>query len=634
MKNMNSYTSTRFEEKFESGLTWRSFLAALYTVCIFTPAVIWAQLVTTGANLLAAIQVSVILIFVEFARYSGKPLTMQEATIIYLVSSLATALPFTEKIYRLYFVHSPIAQRFGLTFEIPTWYAPAYGSPVWWLRTFWHTDWLVPIGLWIITQCLGTIGAFAFAAIAREIFIEAERLPFPIQQASAQLIITLTERSEERLSILSGAAFIAAIYGILLYTIPTIAQAAGYPIRFIPIPWVDYTIYLESAMPGASFGIATDIMLIAQGLILPTGISAMMIAGSIIRFIIVNWLTVHLGVGIWASHYTPGMDITRIFQESTLYLWINPIIGMGFAVGLIPLIFHLRRVIDAFKVLGGRVKPSGERISGRLFPPKLLLTMIIIVGFAFIVMYNRLVPEFPLWALITWEYPLMFVLMLITVRVLGETGITWEVPYIRQLLILASGYRGIDGWFLPLNLHPGTAWTANFKICRLTKTDIISWIKAYFVVFPISILMGIIYVNTFWAVAPIPSAIYPMPAITWPVQAMFEVLWITRPEQYFRPDLIVYSFMGMSIFGSIVYLTKLPISITGLFMGITTPIPFIFTIFLGTIIGKVIAWRIGRDVYDNIKMILAAGLMLGEGLAIIIGVAGALIQTAIWARPY
>jgi len=634
---MNKFSEEKiviFEEEFKSGLTWRSFLAALYAVCIFTPAVIWLQLVTTGANLLGAIQISTILIFVEFTRYSGKPLSKQEATIMFLVSSLASSMIFIQMIYRLYFVHSPIAARFGLTYFVPTWYAPSYDSPVWQLRTLWHPDWLIPIGLWVVTQCLGTIGAYTFASMAREIFIEAERLPFPMQEVNAQTVLVLTERSEESMSILSGSALIAAIYGVLLYTVPTIAESAGYSIRFIPIPWVDCTTYLENIMPGASFGIATDIMLVALGLVLPPRISTMMIIGSIARFIIGNWLTVHLGISMWAEHYTRGMNLTQILQESTLYLWANPIIGMGFAVGIIPILFRPRLVINAFKILSGQVKPSKERISGRPFPPKLLFALLIAVGCSFIFIYNRLVPDFPLWALILWEYPVMFIIMLITIRVLGETGISWQVPYIRQLLILSSGYKGIDGWFIPFNLHPGTAWTANFKICQLTKTDTVSWIKAYFLVFPISILMGIIYVSAFWAVAPIPSATYPMPAITWPVQAMFDALWITRPEKYFRPDLIIYSFLFMFGFGSLVQVAKLPIPITGLFMGITTPIPSIFTIFLGTIIGKILASRIGEKTYNNIKLTLAAGLMLGEGLAIIIGAAGALIQRAIWAKPY
>jgi len=622
------------EIEFQSGLTWRSFLAALYALCIFAPAAIWLSLTTIGVSFLGAVQISIILFFVEFTRFSGRPLTKQEATIMFLVSSLVSSSEFIMMIYREYFVHSPIAVMFGLRNEVPSWWAPPTTSEVWGLRTFWHPDWLIPIGLWALLQILAVAGALCYALMAREIYIEGERLPFPIQEINARMIEVLTERKEESLAVLSISAVISLIYGIFLYSIPAISMAAGYNITFIPIPWVDLTHDLEVFMPGASFGVATDIILIGLGLVLPPVVSISMLVGSILRFVIINWLTVHLGVTIWAEHWTPGMNLTKIFQESTLYLWACPIIGMGFAVGLAPLLTRPKIAIDAFKALAGKVKVTQERISGKPVSPKILFSMLITVGITFILIYYSLVPEYPLWALFVWEFPLQFVMMLVTVRLLGETGMVITMPNMPQILTLASGYEGVRGWFLPFTIHPGTMWTMNLKMCQLTKTEISSWIKAYFLVFPIALLMGALYVSAFWAIAPIPSAMYPAPAIMWPVQAMYQALWIKRPAQFWKPDLIIYSFIIMLGFCASVSILNLPISTAGLLAGVTTPIPSMLTIFLGTIIGKIMACRLGREVYDKYKQTLAAGLMLGEGIAIIIGSGGALILRSIWTEPF
>jgi len=628
------YTPTNEKIEFQSGLTWRSLLAGVYAICIFAPAAIWLNLVTIGVTLIGAIQIITILIFVEFARFSGKRITQQEATVIFLITGMTSASQFIDMVYRLYFVHSPIAQMFGLTRHIPTWWAPSVDSPVWNLRTFWHPDWIVPIGIYACVHSIGTIGALVFASMAREIFIERERLPFPLQEINAEMILVITERKESRLAVLSGSAAVALIYGVFLYTIPTIAQAAGYSMRIIPIPWLDLTHHIELFMPGASFGIATDMMLVALGLILPPMVTISMLVASIFRFLIGNWITVKFGVTMWAERWTSGMSLSQIYAESTLYLWANPLIGISFAVGIVPIIFHLREVIDAFKVLSGRSRNIAERISGSPVPTKLFFSLFVGAGLSLILIYHTLVPDYPLWALFVWEYPLMFVMMLVTVRLLGETGITWNMPNMPQLLTLASGYQGVEGWFLPFASHPGLTWTGNFKLCQLTKTDILSFIKAYFIVWFIGLFMGVLYVSAFWSISPIPSALYPAPAVVWPVNAIFQALWITRPVQFWKPDWILYSFFTVSGLCAVIGFLHLPISSAGILGGLTTPIPSVVTIFLGTIVGKIIAYRLGKEEFNRHKFTLSAGIMLGEGIAITVGSAVALILTAIWAKPY
>jgi len=621
-------------EEYKSGLTWRSLLAVLYGLALFAPAAIWVSLVAIGVSFVSAAQIALITVFVEFARYSGRPLTKQEATIVYVVATLIAAGEPLALVYAGWYVHSPIAIMFNIADKVPTWWAPPQGSVAWQLRTLFHPDWLPPLAVYLIVHSLGTLGAFVFATMANEIFIEAERLPFPMQEITARTITVLTEREEAHLGLLSSTALIGAIYGVLLYTLPTIAKAAGYPIALIPIPWADFTRYIEIFMPGASFGVATDIMLLALGLMLPFRLVISMLLGSIARFMIGNWLTVRLGITPWAKHYVSGMSLTVIYQESTLYLWANIIIGMSFAVGLAPLIIRPRVIAGSFKALTGKIGREKERISERILSVRTFIILWIVVGITLAAIYSILDPQFPIWAGLIWEFPFMFILMLITVRVLGETGIVWQFPNARQAFLLSIGYPGITGWFLPLSMHPGVWWTSNFKVCQLTKTSYSSLIKAYFIAMPISLLLGLLYVNVFWAIAPMPSAIYPATYIQWPVQAMYQSIWITRPEEFFKSDVIVYSLISTLGLGILLYKLGLGMVLTGLFTGMATPIASIFTIFLGSLIGKIIATRFNIEWFNRYKQTLAAGLMLGEGIAIMIGAAGAILIRSIQLRPY
>ena len=64
-------------------ISWRALAAVVYTVLLFQPAMIWAELVIGPGGALAPGLISVIL-FVELFRLTGNPLTKQEATILSL----------------------------------------------------------------------------------------------------------------------------------------------------------------------------------------------------------------------------------------------------------------------------------------------------------------------------------------------------------------------------------------------------------------------------------------------------------------------------------------------------------------------------------------------------------------------
>lgn len=627
------------ETGFRSGLTWRSMVALLYSLFVFSPAIIWLNLVTTrttGEIETGYIPTAIItlLIFSEIAAMQNKPLTKQEAAIIFGPASAAGSAGFLILIYKAYLIRHPLVSVFGLDPSlIPTWFAPSYTSPVFDLRTFNHPDWIAPIMLIIVTWMLGMSGGLFFGLIGREIFIEAERLPFPMQQITAMTIESLTERRTDRMTVLSWAALFSFIYGIILYTIPTITTIARIPIRFIPIPWYDFTSVVEDewSLPGGSFGIATDVIVLASGIVIPTPVVIGMFIGSFGRFFIGNWLLYSYGISEWAKRWVPGMSFTRIYQDSTLYFWLNPLIGVAFAIAIIPLIIRWKVMASSLKALlglKGEVAKKHERISG---PPVSKLWMFILfLSLPAAIAYDLyLVPDFPLWPLILYEIVFPFITLLSAGRSIAITGRGVGFPYINYLTIMISGYQKVDAWFLPLTLNPGTGWMQSMKVAQLTRTSITSWIKANVVAYPLALISGYLYMSLFWQMAPIPSELYPAPGIQWPINIMNHLVWITRPAKFFQPMTILYWFLGFGAFMAVSEFISLPVSTIGIATGLGVPIPIATTMLIGVMFKTVLSKILGKEWIREYTTTLAAGLGLGESLAIIIGVAISLAMKSV-----
>jgi len=639
IKNSKSKTKLEETEEFKSGFTWRSMLALLYSITIFTPAVIWLQLVTLGVGLGGVVSFGTLLLFAELARMSKKPLTTQEAVMIFGPATIAGSAGFINLIYRMWFVKQPLLRVFGINpIDIPRWWAPPPSSLAYEMRTFLSPDVALPfiinLAYWFVNLCSGLF----FGLFLREVYIEGERLQFPIQHITVDAITSLTEREETRLTVLAWSMAVGFIYALILYTIPTYSTAAGYPISTIPIPWIDFTLSLQSLFPGIAFGIATDLVVLTHGFVLPTRIVIGMLIGSIARFLIINPLLVNMGLTRWAEEWIPGMDLTKIFQQSTLYFWLSPLIGIGFATGIVPVIWNAKTFMRSIKA--SFIKPlKYGRISGAPFSPLILISLYIIGCVGALALDIILVPGFPVWLLAIYELLLPFVIGLMSGRMIGLTGQSIDIPHLNNLVILAGiaqGYDKIDAWFLPLSLNPGTGWLKTMKVCQLTRTKISSWVKMNLIAHPIALLMGFIYTTLFWQIAPIPSAIYPAPQITWPIRLMHKCTWISaiRGTEFFNVPMIIYSFL---IFGALISITRmirLPFSMVSVAVGLGSPIPVHVTQVIGLIIGKIIAKFFGEKFFARYKTTISAGVSIGEGIAIVIGVLSALIIKSIWARPF
>jgi len=619
------------ESEFKSGLTARSLMGIIYALLCFSPAALWVSLYTVGANLPAiAIDISSLLVIVEFTRLSGKPLSKQEAAIIYNLSGLTgVSTYFLNAIYAEYYVNSPIVKRFGLEGVIPSWWAPPPETGVWEYRTFLNPHWVLPISIRLISTCIAIAMGISLGLIGRELFIEAERLSFPMQAMYSEIVVDLAERRPRKLVVLSGASLVGFLYGFLLYVIPQITDILGVPIQMIPIPWFDFNRQIQAFFPGASFGIATDILLVSSGLILPLKVIIGMFIGSFSLFFLGNWLLVKYGLTNWATRWVPGMNIQTAFNESVFTFWVNPTIGIVIAIGIVPLLLRSKEIVESLRTSYG-----GRRISGRMIPLKIPFTIFILAGLSSTFLNWYLAPDAPKWIvpLLSIGYPLLG--MLVFGRMVGETGFQPDIPYFSNLIILGSGYKGYNLWLAPIIMAPGTGWLRNFKICQLVKIDPISYIKAYLIALPLALLLSFILVSAFWMVAPIPSSAYPAPEVMWPYQATYLSLWLTRRVGFFQPMTILYSFLATVVVAVILEIIGLEAALIGMSVGIGIPIPSCTTMLIAAIAGKIIEHIKGKQWWSNYRLSVAGGLAVGEGLAIVFGSGMRILSSSLWLLPF
>lgn len=624
------------ESRTVSPLTWRSFSGIVYAAVVLMPAFLWLYF-TTGALTSWAAMYTTVLLFSELAR-RGRALTKQETFVLMYGSGVAVGEAFLIVMYLFsaYFISSPIAAQFGLTAAIPRWVVPLPNSPAIMQRTFFHSDWVIPITLGIIGSLLGKGVGISLGFLTRHLYVEVEKLPFPMQQVEAQICITMANKESNKIRILTLCAIAAMAYSVILYAIPTISYAVrGVSLTTIPYPWLDLTHWVGSLLPGASFGIATDITVFAIALILPFNVVVSMFIGSFSFYFVGNAVLYHMGH--FNEWWVPRMDLGTIWGKSILSFWASPLIGFILPAALLILVRHPKNLAKTFTDMLKMPKASRERGDISL---KIILTVFLLSTLGSVAIVWILIPGFRtwVWVLILLSVGWTFIYTLASARAIGVTGMGFLTPYstslyAKEAVYIASGYPKADIWFAPLLVSSdGAYWCATFKVAQLTDTRPMDYVKAYIPAFILAWVMGLLYVSAFWSIAPIPSELFP--CWGWPVNASIQSLFITRNVSIFKPGLLIgAAVLSIVIFG-VIEIAHLPLSMIGLALGPTVAIPIPVSYLIGAIAAKFIERRMGKEWFQTNRSVIVAGLFTGVGFTIAISAAIALIARSMWASPY
>ena len=636
----------RFREhpEWKNGFSWKVVLGILYGAIVLQPAAIWlGWTVGIGSwTLIGAAEYTALLLFTTMAQQSGKGLSRQEAFVLFgNVGATVVEIVATNFVFFYYVRGSPIARQLGLTDVIPDWWAPYPGTV---FRTFFDVHWLPVLVIWIFSLgILLKVADLSLAFFGYDLYVIEERLEFPGTRVWVDACITITEKARrpKRAKILTFSAIFSFIYGFVLYGYGFIT---GH--QLIPII-VDYTPALSIYLPGATFGFVTDLLIFLTGFIMPWSFAYSLLIGALAFYVFGNYLALQYNISPqFSAEWEARWGLELVFQRSQLHLWLSPLIGISVAAGIAPLILHRKQVIRAFSRLTKIKAKTGEMAMGKFFIAFLVATTVS----ALLSFY--LAPDVPLWVYLVLSIGWTLLYMLINARAQGEANVGISIPFVMQGLYYAIGYRGVSGYFVPLIMGGGaigtgqagqgtggvgsaaSGWVSVYKGCRLTETKISDYIKGYLVAFPLAFVMSFIYVEAFWKIAPIPSDVYPYTAIFWPVGALWTLIWPAQQFSIFKVDWILIAFIVGLIAGLLFPILGIPFEVLGFSAGVATAPHWAVTMFAGAVFGKIMEKKKGFKWWDNYKSTVAAGLALGEGLAVVISVSIALITKSIWIMPY
>ncbi len=544
----------------ESGLTARTWPVILYGAFILMPANIYLMLVA-GQSLLGPISFIALILWVEAARLSRKPLSTAEAFIVYSVSAVAAGqmLFYMYALNPAYFRISEISNSALFSFKDPaTGALKTFGeaAPKWWVpprdivmqRSFLHKEWIVPLLVGAASWICHMLADLSMGVLGRELFIKVEKLPFPFAHPPAEACKALTCDAPEPKKVFTICGLIGTVWGLVIY----FPIALGKKIVDFPIPWADFNRSLHTVLRGASFGIGTDILAFTGGFIVPLRVIVSMLIGAMaIQFVGNAWATGGLAdllgrlgfAGLAASplwqginpatgqHYfnrfVEGMSISQVLPNQ-IFVWMPVFIGGMVAAGMLHIVSSPRELVRTFKGLlqTGRVTREQKEEATISILPLAIIFVSSVVGA--IILFRILIPDFPWYIIGPFALFWSLLFSLIDIRAIGTTGYRVDPPYVREGLIIGMKPSNINVWFAPWPVALGASgWVQNFKTAELVNCRPRSLIVAYLLAYPVGMIANLLFVSIFWSIAPIPSAVYPFSEIVLPVWANSLCIWIS-----------------------------------------------------------------------------------------------------------
>ena len=622
-----------------SGVTPASISAILYAAFTMTPVIIFMSLSTGLVDPYRFIPVFVtLLLFTEIGRHVGKWITSQEAYVIYYMSEIVAyeAIYYQGLLRNLYFREAPYTRLFGIAEKIPTWAAPPLGSWATVVRTLIAPEWALPLLVMLAGTAASILIDLGLSIIFSQLFIEVEKLPFPLAPIDSEAILTLTERRPEKIVIFSLAAIVSFFYEFMIYGLPSITEALiGTRIQFIPYPWFDLTSIMEWVLPGAMLGLATDIATFTVGWLIPFDATLWLFIGSIAFFIIGNHLALRLPLPYferWQKEWTPGQNIAWLWQRSMYNLWASPSIGLVLALGIYTALVSAKAIVAVFRSLP-KLRETW-RVKGYLTftHAYIMISIGVIIGLAISI---SLYPSLWFVWIVMWAI-IPIVQGLIQSRSVAEIGLGAQVPYIREAFLLSFTRPGeVAPWMIPTKTTSSAGIIVlRIKVANMVGARPVDYYKAFAITLPLVLIISFIYWQAFWSIAPIPSTFYPWSSIQWPIASLTFSLWVSRSIEIFKPDVILGFFIIFLIVGLISRKFNLPFSLYGLAVGVQLPPPFAINYLMGAIIGKVIERRIGKEKWETYRSVAIAGIFCGLGLSIALAVAITIIVRSVFPMPF
>ena len=289
-----------------------------------------------------------------------------------------------------------------------------------------------------------------------------------------------------------------------------------------PIPFVDWTDLTKGYLPAVATGLTFDLGLVILGMVLPYYAMVGSFVG-LVATMIMNPILYKAGV---LSSWTPGDRTVDTMFKNYLDLYFSFGIGLSLAVAAIGFlaIFRIRRDRQE-KAAAEKDLPTTRPGRGDI-PNRFILFSYLTSTTVYIAMCGYLIDWHPGVMVVLFLFGFLYTPLIsyVTARLEGLAGQVVEIPFIRELAFILSGYRGLAVWFIPVPITNYGVQTVFYRQAELTGTKFTSLWKAEVFLFPVIILATVAFSSFIWGLAEIPSSVYPYAQNLWELNAKNQLL--------------------------------------------------------------------------------------------------------------
>jgi len=629
-------------DQWDEGFGVKAMIGGLFVGLVMTPASMYMNLVV-GSDIGSAAQWVTIILFIEVARRSFTTLRRPEIYVLYYMAG-ASLVSGSGLLWAQYLVQSEPFRAVGLADKIPWWVAP-HDPAVLGTRSFFHHEWLAPIGLLILGQCLGRLDYFGLGYVMYRLTSDVERLPFPMAPVGAMGITALADASggQEtwRWRVFSFGSMLGIVFGAVYIALPAITGAfLPEPIQILPLPWTDLTSNTEHVLKAVPFILSLNLGLLISGMVLPFWAMVGSFIG-VVMCMAANPIMYHFGI---LHTWKPGIGAITTIQSNTLDFYLS--FGMGLTAAI--------AVIGFYHVASGLMKKKRDLDDAaattmnwkRLFRPPVGrgdFSIFIAIGiYLFSTTTNIALaclllssaskaglgsPLTKTLVGVLFFYGFIYtpILSYVSARMEGIIGMGVQVPFVREATFILSGYRGAAIWFTPFPANNYGSQCSYFRQTELTGTKITSMIKAEAFILPVVLIATLAFSQFIWRLAPIPSSAFPAAQKLWELTAYRQAIIYssTLPGNEHGPfyeafvplyiasgfGLAIMTYMVLSFFG-------LPVlMVYGVIRGMDGSAPdVILPQFVGALIGRYYFSKKFGKMWPQYRVVFFAGYSCGVGL--------------------
>ena len=627
-------------DTFEEGISWGTVLMGLFVGLVMAPANVYMGLVA-GMGMGAAAKWVTVLLYVEIARRALVKLKRPQIFVLFYMCGAAMAAGGQDWLWRQFFAQSEEVRKMGLTDYLPAWFVPT-DPAVLAKRSFFMIEWFWPIAIGALMMLITRIDHFGLGYVMYRLTADVEELPFPMAPVGAAGMTALADSSNERetwrTKVFAIGAALGIIFGFIYIGVPSISSAIlAKPLQIIPMPFVDLTHYTERILPAMPMMACFDLGLVVSGMVMPfTAIMGSLFG--VVFTMVANPLLQHAGI---LKGWQPGLDAMEVVRSNTFDFYFSFHMGLMFAVAVIGFL----HMYSKFKQKRSEMDDLGatriqwrrllERRSERGDIPIwvgvaiYLVSTCTYVGIAYWLVNYGSGPlsgdPFPLWLLLFYGFVWTPFISYMSARMEGIVGMQLNIPYVREISFVLSGYKGAAIWYAPIPMHNYAGQVLEFRTMELTGTRFTSLIKAEVITYPLMIISTLLFAQFIWSMGPVPSEMFPYANEFWELQAYNNGLMVTAtlPDQAvspfreaLRPEYIGAGFGGALLFYGALANFNLPVFLVyGLIRGLDQSLPHaIIPTIIGALLGRYGCRKWFGDNWPQYRIVFAAGFGAGMGL--------------------